>query len=91
MPEQLYDLEPREYSNLMRGYELKREAKRYENADLVIMQMRSKDSKKHKTLDYILGNKERKQTKKSGRVVSLDEKRKELDYLTEILGEAVIR
>lgn len=89
MPEQLYELEPRQYSNLLRGYELRREAKRYENADLVMMYMRSQGPKKQKTIDDILG-KERKKTKNNGRV-SVDEKRKELDYLSKTLGEAVNR
>lgn len=69
---------------------MRREAKRYENADLVMMYMRSQGPKKQKSLDDILG-KERKETKKGGRVVSLDDKRKELDYLSETLGGAVIR
>jgi len=69
---------------------MKREAKRYENADLIMMYMRSQGPKKQKSIDDILG-KERKGTKKGGRKVTLDEKRKELDYLSETLGEAVNR
>ena len=67
---------------------MKREAKRYENADLIMMYMRSQGPKKQKSIDDILGN-ERKG--KSGKVVSLDDKRKELDYLSDVLGEAVSR
>lgn len=87
MPDQFYELEPREYSNLIRGYEKRVEAKRYENADLVMMYMRSQSSKKQKTIDDILGTKTKKKPKKSGRTVTADEKRKELDYLSESLGE----
>lgn len=67
---------------------MKREAKRYENADLIMMYMRSQGPKKQKSIDDILG-KERKGN--SGKVVSLDDKRKELDYLSDTLGEAVSR
>jgi len=67
---------------------MKREAKRYENADLIMMYMRSQGPKKQKSIDDILGN-ERKGM--SGKVVSLDDKRKELDYLSDVLGEAVSR
>lgn len=74
----------------MRGYEMKREAKRYENADLVMMYMRSQGPKKQKSIDDILG-KEQKMANKGGKVVSLDDKRKELDFLSEVLGEAVNR
>ena len=79
----------REYSNLLAGAEMRREAKRLENADLVIMQLRAKNAKKRITLDEILGKKERKSTTKERRVVSLDEKRSELSSLEDSLGGAV--
>ena len=79
----------REYSNLLNGAEMRREAKRLENADLVIMQLRAKNAKKRITLDEILGKKERKSTTKERRVVSLDEKRSELSSLEDSLGGAV--
>lgn len=76
----------REYSNLLAGAEIRREVKRLENADLVIMQLRAKNAKKRITLDEILGKKERKSTTKERRVVSIDEKRNELSFLEDELG-----
>lgn len=76
----------REYSNLLAGAEMRRESKRLENADLVMMQIRAKSGKKKISLDDILGKKEKAQSMKNRRVVSLDEKRSELSFLEEELG-----
>lgn len=87
-PSEFWDLTPREYSNMAEGFRRRNEIEWQRIAQLASWVMSAQMGKKAPTVDKLLG-KDTKRKERTNKVVSIEEKRKTLDELEQILGKAV--